>query len=215
MSPTKRWKNGKGYELCTAFNRAIQKYGWANITHEILFEGLSKEEACKTEQKLIEQYQSADPEYGYNLTSGGEHYEPNKEWRDRLSESLKKSFAEHPEYREHLSRIQKGRKSSLESSEKKRAAMLKFYEEHPEKRKLCGNSFRGKSRGPEFSKKLGERKSKKVICVSTQKVYPSIKMASILENVSTTSINNVLRGRAKTCKGKIFAYATGGNDGKL
>ena len=207
MKPEKRWKNGKGYELCTAFNRAIQKYGWSNIEHEVLLSGLSKDEACAEEQRLIRLYDSTNPQKGYNLTSGGEHYEPNDEWRSRLSKSLKRSYAEHPEYGEHLSLIQKGRKQSPESSEKKRETMFKFYEEHPEKRKACGNSFRGKKRGEEFSRKLGERKSKPVICVDTQKRYTSVKLASEMENVSRTGITNVLKGRAKTCGGKTFVYA--------
>lgn len=31
-----RWKNGCGYSGSTHFNRAIKKYGWENISHEIL-----------------------------------------------------------------------------------------------------------------------------------------------------------------------------------
>ena len=35
------------------FAQAILKYGWDNIKHELLHEKLSKEEACKLEQKYI------------------------------------------------------------------------------------------------------------------------------------------------------------------
>ena len=206
MEPKKRWKNGKGYELCTAFNRAIQKYGWDQIKHEILLTDLNKEEACSEEQRLIRLYKSDDPEHGYNLTSGGEHYEPNEEWRKRLSESLKKSFAEHPEYRKHLSEIQKGRKSSAESSEKKRQAMLALFEKEPERREKCGASFRGKKRSEEFCKKLGERKSKKVMCIETQVVYRSIKEASEQLGIGRTNITTMLHGRSKTCKGLTFKF---------
>lgn len=73
----KRWKNGLGYSDCTAFNRAIKKYGWENIQHEILSSGLTKEEACDEEKRLITLYKSNNPEYGYNLTGGGENYEVN------------------------------------------------------------------------------------------------------------------------------------------
>ena len=67
-----RWANGKGYKHNSYFTRAIHKYGWENIKHEILFSGLTKEEACKKEIELIEQYQSNKRIYGYNISSGGE-----------------------------------------------------------------------------------------------------------------------------------------------
>ena len=40
-----RWRNGKGYKTQKYFWEAIQKYGWDNVKHEILFSGLSKKEA--------------------------------------------------------------------------------------------------------------------------------------------------------------------------
>ena len=55
-APEKRWKNGKGYELCTAFNRAIKKYGWEQISHEILYSGLSKKQAEAKESKTCGNY---------------------------------------------------------------------------------------------------------------------------------------------------------------
>jgi len=207
QEPNKRWKNGKGYELCTAFNRAIAKYGWDNISHEILLDGIDKETACEVEQKLILEYDSTNPKCGYNLTSGGEHYEANEESRKRCSESHLKSYIEHPEYRQHISDIQKGRKMSEESSEKKRQTMLLFYAEHPEKRADCGKSFRGKKRGETFAKAVGERRSKRVMCVETQKIYDSIKEAAACEGGSASGISIMLNGRAKTCAGKTYIYA--------
>lgn len=68
--PTERWANGFGYRHQMFYN-AIQKYGWDRIAHEILFEGLSKEEADKKEIELIAYYDSTNPEKGYNLAFGG------------------------------------------------------------------------------------------------------------------------------------------------
>ena len=209
MAPAKRWKNGKGYELCTAFNRAILKYGWENIKHEILATGLRKDEACKEEQRLIMLYDSSNPEKGYNLTSGGEHYEPNDEWRKRLSESNKRYYELHPEAKIRLSEIQKGRINSAVSNKKRSETMKQYFLEHPEQREKRGESFRGKKRGAEFSKALGERKSKSIICVETGKIYKSLNEASEDIGASRTGITNMLHGRAKTCKGYTFAFYGG------
>lgn len=67
----KRWSNGCHYKNQMVF-KAIEKYGWKNIKHEILFDNLSKEEACNLEQKLIKKYKSNQKEYGYNHSIGGE-----------------------------------------------------------------------------------------------------------------------------------------------
>lgn len=66
-----RFKNGNGY-FGTYFANAIKKYGWNNFTHEILIEGLTKDEAFEKERYFIEAYQSNNRNNGYNITSGGD-----------------------------------------------------------------------------------------------------------------------------------------------
>ena len=69
----KRWSNGIGYKTCTAFYRAIQKYGWNNIVHFIVSEGCTHEAACNLEKQLIKMYKSHVKDgCGYNATSGGD-----------------------------------------------------------------------------------------------------------------------------------------------
>lgn len=68
--PNKRWDSGWGYQSNKHFFRAIKKYGWKNITHEILFEGLSSEDALAKERELINRYETYNPKYGYNKTEG-------------------------------------------------------------------------------------------------------------------------------------------------
>lgn len=70
--PEKRWRNGFGYTHNHFLKSAIEKYGWENIKHEVLFDGITKEEACQKEIELIAEYRSNQREYGYNLSSGGE-----------------------------------------------------------------------------------------------------------------------------------------------
>ena len=71
QNPTERWRGGAGYKRNPLFYRAIQKYGWANFKHEILFDGLSKEEACDIEIALIKSHDSTNPQNGYNNSTGG------------------------------------------------------------------------------------------------------------------------------------------------
>lgn len=71
------WKrfgvNGINYANdCLYLWNAIQKYGWENVEHIILLEGLTAEEANIWEQKYIKDFCSNKREFGYNLTIGGE-----------------------------------------------------------------------------------------------------------------------------------------------
>lgn len=70
--PEKRWQSGSGYKQNKHFYRAIMKYGWDNIKHEIVEDGLTKEQACDLEIKLIAEYDSTNPDKGYNHSTGGE-----------------------------------------------------------------------------------------------------------------------------------------------
>jgi hypothetical protein len=68
-----RWgSNGIHYKGQNLVWNAIQKYGWKNVKHEILYTNLTKEEASKIEIEMISKYKSNDSNYGYNLTAGGE-----------------------------------------------------------------------------------------------------------------------------------------------
>ena len=71
-NPLVRWNSGKGYQQQQLFYNAILKYGWDNIKHEILFSGLSKEEACKIEREQIALHKSNVREFGYNMSDGGD-----------------------------------------------------------------------------------------------------------------------------------------------
>ena len=77
--PKFRWHGGNGYYRNEHFYNAIKKYGWDNITHEIIETDLPKDAACELEIRLITQYNATNPKYGYNGTHGGEHYKPTAE----------------------------------------------------------------------------------------------------------------------------------------
>ena len=53
QNPKERWKNGYGYRNNDHFFKAIQKYGWNNIKHEIIYKNLIQQEAEEREKYLI------------------------------------------------------------------------------------------------------------------------------------------------------------------
>lgn len=69
-SPEQRWKNGNGYSN-QLFGRAIAKYGWENIQHEIIESNLNECDAKKLEKQLIKKYKSNEKLFGYNVSDGG------------------------------------------------------------------------------------------------------------------------------------------------
>ena len=90
--PEKRWEHGFGYRANTHFYRAIEKYGWNNIKHEILADNLSKIEAEDMERFFIAMYRSNESGHGYNKTLGGEGslgHKQSKEARLKRSERFK------------------------------------------------------------------------------------------------------------------------------
>ena len=81
--PSDRWRNGNGYSE-QYFFRAIKKYGWENFTHEVLFSGLSKEQAEQKEIELISKYKSNQREYGYNIENGGHVHCVGEQTKEKL-----------------------------------------------------------------------------------------------------------------------------------
>lgn len=69
QTPEIRWK--KGYSHNKHFFAAINKYGWDNFEHIVLYSNLNKQQAEEREAYLIALYETTNPEKGYNLTSGG------------------------------------------------------------------------------------------------------------------------------------------------
>lgn len=82
--PSRRWRNGKSYLSNVRMTRAIKKYGWENIQHNILADGLSEEEAEALEIKLIKDGSLQDPAVGYNIADGGSHSRCSEETKKKI-----------------------------------------------------------------------------------------------------------------------------------
>lgn len=82
--PDKRFNNGNGYKENELFFQDIKKYGWESFTHELLAVGLTVEEACQMEIELIREYDSTNPEKGYNMQDGGMYMSVERRLKKRL-----------------------------------------------------------------------------------------------------------------------------------
>lgn len=104
QKPQNRWKSdGSGYKN-QLFGRAIKKYRWKNILHEVIASNLTEEEAKCMEKTLIKHLQSNNPVYGYNANAGGDGMTGRKHTEEE-KELMKKNHidvngANNPRHRE-------------------------------------------------------------------------------------------------------------------
>lgn len=222
-TPTyKRWDSGNGYKG-QFFYRAIQKYGWENIKHEILFSDLTKEEACQKEMELIKLYKSNQREFGYNISNGGNCSESlSEESKKKISDSLKKYFELNGSHNA-------GKKLSEEHKEKLRVAHTGKTLNDEQKRKISEREkgskhwCYGKPRSEETKRKISESlKGKSVYdhsCIMKKvyqydkennllNVYNSLYEASLIvpNKHSKSNISACCLGRVKTAYGYVWRY---------
>lgn len=196
--PSYRWGNdGINYKSSPHFYSAIQKYGWNNFEHNILFSGLSKEAACSKEIELIKKYNTTNKECGYNVMEGGTAPSMPKEIREYMSVVMKgnrngygKACSE--EKKKKISEAQKGRT---------------FTEEHKHKISMAR---KGKTTHPcseETRKKISDsHKKKPVICLNTLEIYPSIQECSRQTGLWATLICKCCKNKLISTGGLKFAY---------
>lgn len=100
--PKRRWGGGYNYRANPTFYADIKKYGWNNIRHEVVYEGIPQEEALIKEKELIIRYGSTDKNKGYNVLVGksgiGSH---NPFYGKKHSEEFKKWNSERMKGTEH------------------------------------------------------------------------------------------------------------------
>ena len=215
----RRWANGRGYRDCPCFYGAIQKYGWDNIKHEVLHEGLSKKQACEYEKRYIEEYNATDSRFGYNLTSGGETgFAPNEETRIKMSESHKKFWELHPEKRKELAERSANYLHSEETKKKISDANKRRHLTDESKKKMSEAAKRrlledeawyqaASQRVRESGKKTARKVEQIDMDGNVIAVYESMKAAGRATGINYGTICNVCGGRAKHAGGYGWRYA--------
>lgn len=123
-----RWNNGWGYQYCTHFWRAIQKYGWDSFEHEILYANLTQDEAETWEKDLIVEYHSADLRFGYNISLGGSTGCKHSVETRRKIGNVRRGSHHTEESKRRMSESHKGKKFSNEHIRKLK--MAQYGEKH-------------------------------------------------------------------------------------
>lgn len=181
----KRWKRGKNYRNNIYMMRAVDKYGWDNINHEVIAFELSKEEAEAKEREMIALYKSNTPEGGYNITSGGECIGKHSEETINKLREIRSWLEQNPEYKRHMSESHKGiappNKGVPMSEEQKRKISLA-------KRGCVGHG------------------QKKVLCVETGIVYDSLTEAAEKTGSRIEKIVDVCKHSRHTTNGFHWEY---------
>lgn len=163
-APKARWNGGKGYICNKHFWNAIQKYGWENISHEIVASELTKEEACTLEIELISQYKSNNPDFGYNCSLGGEKsaygctHTVSEEARKKIGNANRLSLKGRrlsQECKHKISKSLKGRKHSDEHNKRVSEAM-RGHTPTALARKHMSEAHRGKTLSLEQRNKISQ-----------------------------------------------------------
>ena len=209
LSITNRWRNGKGYKTQNLMFKAIQKYGWDNIKHEILFEGLTKEEAEQKEIELIGLYDSTNREKGYNVENGGN-------CRGKMSEAEKQKRSirfrgkNNPMYGKGL----KGSDNPMYGKHWTYAQKKSLSEKLKGRFNGSKNPMYGKHCSEEHKKKLSEAEkgaknpnAKAVRCIETNIIYPCATIAKEKTGINKGSISQCCHGIIKTAGGYHWEFS--------
>lgn len=228
-----RWRNGNGYKT-QFFYKAIKKYGWENIKHEVLYHNLTKEQAEQKEIELISLYKSNNADYGYNIDNGGnvvgtfskEHIKkmriaqnnPLLIEKKRQSSLGKKNWfygkTHSEEAKKKMSEVKKGKPSNAKGKHFSEQARKNISEAHKGK----PSNFKGKHFSEEAKRKLSEAhkgkmtgaehpRAKMILCKETNEVYSTIAEASKATGILNTSICNCCKGISKTAGKLHWEYA--------
>ena len=188
--PSKRFQRGGGYKHCPHMREAVKKYGWDAFRHEILETGLTRTDAEIEEVTYIAVFKSTNPQYGYNISSGGGTTQMSEEGKERLRARM---TGDNNPARKYGSPML-GKKHTDEAKKKMSASASKRHVPCSESRRLAIRE------GHAFEKKP-------VVCVETGVVYNGIHEAAEANGLQATKICSVCKGRRHTTGNLHWRYA--------
>lgn len=107
-----------GYNHNKPLKQALRQCGWQNLAKEILCDGLTKEQACELEKKIIAEMNATDSSVGYNVSFGGKetfaHLKHTEDHKRRMSEMYQgRVFSE--QHMQHLKEAHSKERIAVES----------------------------------------------------------------------------------------------------
>lgn len=163
-NPKYRWGNGSMYNKL--IRAASKDCGWDNVEKSIVASDLTKQEADELEIKLISEFHTQDPAFGYNITRGGSGvcgYKFTEEHKKHLSEYASNRPLSH---RMRISESMKGRtphKTTIEAANR----AWKGQHHTEETRKKISEANRNRSE--ETKKKISEARKGRPVSEETRK----------------------------------------------
>lgn len=167
QSTQKRWQYGYGYLNKNtdgtfkqpAMARAVLKYSdWNNDwQHLILMDNLTEGEAKEAEMLFIKKYNTRNPNYGYNITAGGDgmhNCAHTEETKQKISLKAKERFSNpknHPMY---------GKHPSDETREKQKIRASQRWQ-NPEERQKMSEIAKERFKNPLEKEKVSRTKIEK------------------------------------------------------
>lgn len=208
QKPESRWLYGYGYKYNQHFWRAIVKYGWDNIEHEIIATRKTQAEAEALERELIFKYKSYDREYGYNRDLGGHALQEAS--RRKIAETRKTKGIKPWDTGKHLSEQTKANIARAVKGNKNHTVWTPEQKESVRQSKLGANN-------PNYGKPMDEKLKQLLIKLHSKPVvmlvdgvatrYDSAKTAERETGIAACNITRVCKGERMTAGGARWEYA--------
>lgn len=194
----------------------ILKFGLENFCYEILIEENDSKRKDLLEKQMIKEYNSTNPDFGYNVSTGGNsNYSHSEKWKLEQSKRLKEFYKNNPNWltEERREKLRKAGKYERTEEQRKKASEhrkgFKYSEES--KAKMSASAKKRISKDCYFIKNhdkiielSNKAKFKKVRCIETGEVFNSIKEAK--EKVAPEAKSNHIGGCCKGYRNVAFGY---------
>ena len=222
QKPEDRWKNGLGYKRQEKFFNAILKYGWDNFKHEILYYGLTEDEASQKEKELIKKFDSYNN--GYNADLGGSITNHSPETLEKMRQSmLGKKHSE--EIKNKIRKTKEKDSLKVYCVELKKCynsigvASKETLTDKSSISKCCKGLMLTaggyhweyydkdlKEKYKTIKSELKNKSKKRVKNITTNKEYNSVKEASLDTNTDASNITKACKGKYKTAGGYQWRF---------